>query len=191
MPAIRRAISSKLSLLIAPLLLLTACSSEKTPGAVASPSGSAPRALPSQGSPTGVVGTPLVAASYSPEGFETCNPERIEMPDWVPADLPLPDGIYASVLRPESAGYQQAFFVIPGDTTLPEFTRLVVEDWPEAGYQLGRGDSEAGEIESEFSKPPATGAFKVQATTCSPAYSVMLLIYAPNGPVIPSPTPSS
>jgi hypothetical protein len=133
----------------------------------------------------------LPSPSYSPFGFEVCEPVEVPMPEWVPEDLPLPEGIYATVTEEATAGYERAFFVIPGDITIPELTRMIVNKWPKAGYQLGRGDSEAGEVEAEFSKPPATGAFKVQATACNnPAYSVMYLIYAPNGPAPPSPTSS-
>ncbi|MDX6587625.1 MAG: hypothetical protein QOI31_2098, partial [Solirubrobacterales bacterium] len=179
MSATRKSLSqAMLRCIVASLVLLTACSTTTDDPGTAAPSSSSPAAFPSNNSPTGVVGTPFVAPSYSPYGFETCEPERIDMPEWVPSDLPLPEGTYATALRPATAGYEQGFFVIPGDTTLPDFTRLVVEEWPKSGYELGRGDSEAGEIESEFSKPPATGAFKVQATSCNPAYSVMLLIFA-------------
>jgi hypothetical protein len=179
--------------LVAFLLLVTglACSSDPdTPGATSSPTGLGSPSGAVLASPTvsgGVIGTPVAGPSYSPFGFETCEPEQLEMPDWIPDDLPLPEGTYATAFQPTISGYERGFFVIPGPTTIQDFTKLVVEEWPKVGYELGRGDSEAGEVESEFTKPPAVGAFKVQATTCG--YSAMLLIYAPNGPQL-SPTPS-
>ena len=170
-------------------VLLSACDKSAGPAASGSTSGS-PSVFPSA-SGSGVVASPFAAPSYSPYGFEQCTPDHIPLPDWIPPDLPLPDGIFATATEEETSGYERVFIVIPRTTTIPQFTRMVVNDWPKAGYQIGRGDSEPGEVEAEFSKPPATGAFKVQATACDPAYSVMYLIYAPNGPASPSPTKSS
>jgi hypothetical protein len=183
------------SLLVVALLLTGCASTGDAPGAAGKPTktgAAAPSALPSPTSSTGVV-SPLPAPSYSPFGFEVCKPDRIEMPSWIPADLPLPEGIYATVSEAPTSGYERVFLVIPGNVSFTKLARMIVREWPKAGYQLGRGDSEASEIEAEFSKPPATGAFKVQATAChNPGFSVMYLIYAPDGPapLTPSPTPS-
>lgn len=172
-------------------LFLAACSGGTGP--TAEPTGTA---TPSQGvtpfpSPTASGGVVTPLPSYSPYGFEQCKPEQLDLPAWIPPDLPLPEGIYATATEEATSGYERVFLIIPGDVTIPELTRMIVDKWPKAGYQLGRGDSEAGEVEAEFSKPPATGAFKVQATACmNPPYSVMYLIYASNGPEPLTPTPS-
>jgi hypothetical protein len=118
-------------------------------------------------------------------GFEypECAPDRIEMPGWVPTDLPLPEGTYATAVDDLGPGYNAGFFVIPEGNTIQSFIQLVGNDWQEAGYRLGQGDSEAEEVEALFSKPPATGSFKVQTTPCTdPAYLVMYLIYSPSDP---------
>jgi hypothetical protein len=79
---------------------------------------------------------------------------------------------------PSSFGYNRAIFVVP--MQLIELARFVLSEWPKAGWVLGRGDAEANEIEDQFSKAPATGAFKAQGQFCVPGFSLMLLIYTPD-----------
>jgi hypothetical protein len=54
---------------------------------------------------------------------------------------------------------------------------------------LGRGDSEPGEVEDQFGKAPAVGAFKAQAVYCDPGFSIMYLIYAKQRPDVGQPAP--
>jgi hypothetical protein len=126
--------------------------------------------------------TPLVAGGVNsppPSGAPPCEfPEHIAEPDWMPADLPFPEGMYASQHLEDSYGYKRGIFVVP--TRLDSFTRFVLAEWPKQGWTLGRGDSEPGEVEDQFTKPPAVGAFKAQAVFCDPGYAVMILIYAPD-----------
>src|SRR5438034_5001391 len=110
-------------------------------------------------------------------------PRKLPYPSWVPKDLPLPDGIYQSQRLPEEAGYHRGLFVIPVSTV--QFARFVLSKWPKAGWQLGRGDAEPGEVEDQFLKSPAFGAFKAQDMACSPAHSIMLLIYVPDRSKLP------
>jgi hypothetical protein len=118
-------------------------------------------------------------------------PKEVPFPDWVPDDLPLPDGIYAYENLKKTGGYERAFFALPRTSTV-ELTKLVLREWPKSGYTLGRGDAEPGEVEDDFHKPPAVGAFKANDVYCRPGYSVMYLIWAPDGPtgqfILPSPT---
>ena len=118
-------------------------------------------------------------------------PKKVPFPEWVPDDLPLPEGTYAYENLKPVGGYLRAFFVLRNTDTV-EFTKLVLREWPKAGYTLGRGDAEPGEVEDDFHKPPAVGAFKANDVYCTPGYAVMYLIWAPDGPqgelVMPSPT---
>ena len=95
--------------------------------------------------------------------------------------------MYATQVYPDSFGYSRAIFFVPG--SLVDLARFVLTEWPKAGWVLGRGDSEQSEIEDEFGKPPAVGAFKAQSQFCSPGYNLLLLIYAPDrskiGPGLP------
>jgi hypothetical protein len=111
-------------------------------------------------------------------------PKRIAFPSWVPKSLPLPSGIYASQKLPLEAGYYRGLFVIPVTTT--QFARYVLDKWPKAGWQLGRGDAEPGEVEDQFLKSPAFGAFKAQDMACRKPHSIMLLIYVPDRGKLPS-----
>lgn len=129
-----------------------------------------------------------------PTNLPKCNfPQKVATPSWMPSAsaLPFPTGTYASQILADTIGYHRAIFVVPG--TLQDLARMVVDQWPKHGWQLGRGDSEAGEIEEQFSKQPAVGALKADVAYCSPGYSLMLLIYVPDRSQIqqPSPIPTS
>jgi len=169
--------------------------------------GCTPATGPGSTSPTPLFSagvTPLVGFSPPPANpnLPPCEyPAEVEMPDWVPGDLPMLEGTYAHEHLPDSYGYKRGIFVV--QATLDTFTRFVLAEWPAAGWTLGRGDSEPGEVEDQFTKPPAVGAFKAQSIPCNPGYSLMILIYAPDsstvganpntqsGSPIPTSSPSS
>jgi hypothetical protein len=138
---------------------------------------------------------------YTPEPLPECQyPKELKIPRWFPDDLPLPPGSYTQERLKALEGYRRVLLVIP--VTLDELTRHVLEVWPRSGWTLGAGDSEIGEIEETFSKPPAFGAFRAQAVNCDPGYSVMYLIFTRNrsapgpvtsprgSPLVPSPAPT-
>ena len=133
---------------------------------------------------------PGTIGSPSPLDLPPCDqPAEVKMPDWYPEDLPKPPGLYASQRLKPSFGYFRGLFVVPG--TLEDLQIFILESWPDAGWVLGRGDAEPGEIEDQFSKAPAVGAFKAQFAFCEPGYSNMYLIYAaerPDTEVVPTPT---
>jgi len=150
----------------------------------------------------GSISSPL-PTRVLPSDIPPCKfPAKIGNPSWFPADLPKPAGMYATQVYPDSFGYSRAIFFVPG--SLVDLAKFVLTEWPRAGWVLGRGDSEQSEIEDEFSKPPAVGAFKAQSQFCSPGYNLLLLIYAPDrskigpgvpnsqggSPLVPSPSPS-
>lgn len=155
---------------------LSACSSDPKPKAHDSPPATVTAA---SASPTFVGATPP----------ECKPPAKVSFPDWVPDDLPFPDGMYAYKHLSKISGYERALFVLPIGST--QFAKMVLKEWPKAGYVLGRGDSEPGEVEDNFSKSPATGAFKANDVFCTPGYTIMYLIYAKKGPNIPVPSPST
>lgn len=140
---------------------------------------------------------------YSPAPLPKCDyPEKLKLPAWLPKDLPFPRGTYAKEQLQPAQGYRRALLVIP--VTLEKLTRHVLNVWPREGWALGAGDSEPGEIEDLFSKPPAFGAFRAQEVICEPGYSLMYLIFTKNralpqpvinpsprgSPLVPSPTPT-
>jgi hypothetical protein len=93
-----------------------------------------------------------------------CDPPSVSWPKWVPHDLPLPKGTYAiRKFRPDR-GYKHARFRLP--IGVHRFARFVFHRWPKHGWYLGRGDSEAGEVEDEFSRSPAVGFFKARRLEC-------------------------
>jgi hypothetical protein len=122
-------------------------------------------------------------------GLPQCEPPpRIATPAWFPKDLPLPRNSYTTQALPVSFGYQRAVLVVPG--TAEQFGQFVLREWPRAGWVLGRGDAEPGEVEDQFLKPPAIGAFRVRTEFCTPGYSLMLLIYSKNRTAVPLPSPT-
>jgi hypothetical protein len=157
------------AVLAAASIALTACT-PATPGSPSTPTPQFSFGL-----------TPLVGFTESPVAPDAppCDyPEQIEEPDWLPDDLTFPEGTYASQRLEDSYGYKRGIFVMR--TSLSAFTQHVLTEWPELGWTLGRGDSEPGEVEDQFTKPPAVGAFKAQSVYCDPGYAVMILIYAPD-----------
>jgi len=140
-----------------------------------------------------IQGGGLVRPTALPSGkLPACRyPEKIATPDWLPNDLPFPTGTYTIQDIGVESGFHKALMVVPTDLT--SFTRFVLQQWPKAGYVLGRGDSELFEVEDIFQKAPAVGAFKAVQQACDPGFAKMLLIYAeqsPGLPVLPSPTGS-
>jgi hypothetical protein len=77
----------------------------------------------------------------------------------LPTDPPLPPGSYGVASGPGTVT-----FVVSG--TPRDFARFVVTNWPKAGWQLGRGDSEANEAEDSFSKGKTIGSFKARSGWC-------------------------
>jgi hypothetical protein len=119
-------------------------------------------------------------------------PEKIPTPDWLPEDLPFPPGTYTYQEISNEGGFHRSLMVLPTDLTT--WTKFVLTEWPKAGYVLGRGDAEPGEVEDQFLKAPTIGAFKAVAEYCSPGFSRMLLVFAeqsPGLPVLPSPSGSA
>jgi hypothetical protein len=140
--------------------------------------------------------TPGLTGGLSPfpepsELLPKCKPPKEKpYPEWVPEDLPLPRGIYSYQHLPKLAGYKRALFAAP--VTTHDITKLILDKWPKAGYPIGRGDAEPGEVEALFTKAPAVGALKANDVYCDPGYTIMYLIYAPKGSedlsVLPTPT---
>ena len=138
---------------------------------------------------------------YTPAPLPKCRyPKKIRLPRWLPDDLPFPRGTYTQERLQPLEGYRRVLLVIP--VSLEELTKHVLEVWPRNGWVLGQGDAEIGEIEDQFSKPPAFGAFRAQEVICDPGYSLMYLIFtrsraapgpvtSPRGsPLVPSPAPT-
>jgi len=140
-----------------------------------------------------IQGGGLVRPTNVPSGnLPACQyPKKVPTPDWLPNDLPFPTGAYTMQDLGNEGGFHRALMVVPTDLT--SFTRFVLQQWPKAGYVLGRGDSELFEVEDIFQKAPAVGAFKAVQQPCDPGFAKMLLIYAeqsPGLPVLPSSTGS-
>ena len=142
-----------------------------------------------KGDPKRTTVAPASPAPSVSNGTPPCKkPKEVAFPDWVPDDLPLPEGTYAYKNLAPLGGYKRALFVL--DTGTRQFIKLVLKEWPKAGYALGRGDAEPGEVEDDFRKPPAVGAFKANDVYCDPGYTVMYLIWAEHGPKAINPIPS-
>lgn len=174
-------------------MALGACSSNNTP-AKAKPS------APLNVTPGASATLGLGNASVLPAGISTAppcdQPKAIDQLKWVPKDLPLPEGTYPYKNYGLEGGYQRGLFVVPG--SLMDFASFVLDEWPKAGWILGRGDSEANEVEASFSKPPALGAFKAAGQFCTPSYNILLLVFIVDREAVvnnlggsPTPSPST
>jgi hypothetical protein len=108
--------------------------------------------------------------------------------DWLPTDLPLPPGTYATQDTESPATSSDAaedsdapasahrgLLVVKG--TVQDFKLFVATNWPPAGYALGRGDAEAGEAEGGYRKGDFGGVYRVRDVYCDPTMSELLLTY--------------
>src|SRR4051794_30511699 len=127
----------------------------------------------------------IEAHSEATAGFaERCRqvpPPAAQNITWVPADLPLPDRTYATQdLGTSSDGVHHGVFA----TSVPiqEFVRFAVTQWPQKGWRMGRGDSEANEAEDEFTRGKEGGSFKVRSDYCDRGWSELNLFYKPGLP---------
>lgn len=101
-------------------------------------------------------------------------PARIATPKWLPADLPLPPGSYASRMLPRSGRVDRGIFVV--NASLDEFVRFVLAEWPKQGWILGRGDREAHEAEAPLSRPGGRlGFFRARSIYCEPNRAEVLI----------------
>lgn len=167
MPNLRSLLPALLPML---LLALAGCSSPS------------PSATPTVGP------TPTPVLTIDPQSLPPCDyPERIEMPRWVPEDLPFPPGTYAVEKLSAIQGYQRALLV--AQTTLPELQRFTLERLPQEGWVVGRGDTEPGEVDLQFSRPPAVGAFRAIDQFCRPGFVLVLVIYTPDADALIDPVP--
>src|SRR5438128_31776 len=107
---------------------------------------------PSASPSTGATAFPHGTVTPSPlSNLPKCKPQKhLATPDWVPKDLPLPDGTFFTKKIASQGGYDEGLFILPLSTS--EIATFVLKEWPKAGYQLGRGDAEPGEVEDQFAK---------------------------------------
>jgi len=77
----------------------------------------------------------------------------------LPTDPPLPAGTYAV------ASVNDTVTVVVNGTPT-DFVRFVLLTWPKAGWEIGRGDSEANEAEDGFSKGLMRGHFTARGGWC-------------------------
>ena len=178
----RNSWSARLVCALTASVALASCSGDGSNRADAKPGRTSAAPTVSAAVPTGV-----------DNGIPECKkPKEVDFPEWIPDDLPLPEGAYAYKNLAPLGGYKRALFVLEQGTR--QFIKLVLREWPKAGYVLGRGDAEPGEVEDDFRKPPAVGAFKANDVYCDPGYTVMYLIWAEDGPkgfdVAPTPSGS-
>lgn len=167
-------------------IVVTGCSSAQ-PSASNTPSSGPSAAAPTPGKGGG-------SGEKYLSNLPKCDlPPEVEFPEWVPNDLPLPKETYAYDRLTREYGYYRGLFVLPVLTS--QFGKYVLERWPAAGFQLGRGDQEPGEVEAQFVRPPAAGAFKARDVVCREPHSFLLLFWAPKGPkdttTQPQPLPGS
>ena len=109
------------------------------------------------------------------------------MPSWIPDDLPFPPGTYAAEKLSAVQGYKRVLLV--AQTTLAALQRFTLDRLPQEGWVVGRGDTEPGEVDLQFSKPPAVGAFRAIDQFCNPGFVLILVIYTPDAGALVAPVP--
>ena len=143
------------------------------------------------GEPTvGPTPTATGIAGLDPAQLPDCvYPEQVDLPRWFPEDLPLPPGTYAAENLSRVQGYRRTVIVI--QRNIDQLQEFVFERFPKEGWVVGRGDTEPGEVDIQFSKAPAVGAFRALDQFCKPGFSLVIVIYAPDRSTIEAPVPIS
>lgn len=154
------------------LPLLAACSSDSTPAV-------APATSSSAASSTAPARRTAACKPVPPQGAPL---------EWLPADLPLPDGSFpipdtdagASPAQPESDtdapdATHRGFIAVKG--TVDDFKTFVKTTWAASGWTLGKGDAEPGEAEGGYRKGDFGGAYRVRDVYCDPTMSELLITY--------------
>jgi len=136
--------------------------------------------------------TPTTTARLSTVAPYGCLPlpKTTSYPSWYPKDLPLPTGSYpARVSLPKVKGFPRGVFVVKG--TLREFIVHALGVWPKKGWQLGLGESEAGEAEDVFFRlgTQIRGAFVARSSYCDTRYTWLYIVMGSGQ--APRPTPTS
>lgn len=143
----------------------------------------ASKARPPQGLPTTTV------SSTTTSVFAACTkvPPAGPALAWLPHDLPLPPGTYATT-DISAGGLQRGMLVVPTD--LHGFVVFALQQWPKVGFRLGRGDAEAHEAEDSFSKGDRVGAFRARSVYCDQSKTELLLVVGTRQPLPTTPTTS-
>lgn len=106
--------------------------------------------------------------------------------DWLPSDLPLPDGSFPIVDPESSAAPTESDSDAPNAThrgfvavrgTVDDFKNFVKTTWTANGWTLGKGDAEPGEAEGGYRKGDFGGAYRVRDVYCDPTMSELLITY--------------
>ena len=120
---------------------------------------------------------PSAPVTTSPASAATCEPvpPAIATPAWMPPDLPMPTGSFATDDIPATSptAANRAMFAVPG--TLIDFVRFTLSTWPTYGWRLGRGDSEPGEVENAMTKGDLYGAFRASSVYCGGYIAVVIV----------------
>ena len=114
-------------------------------------------------------------AAGAEDDAQTCGThESIARPDWLPADLPLPDGTEVIEVAEATNGFEGVTLVLPGSTE--DFREFIAAEWDDAGYTLTDSEHEASEAEGEFINGDKEGWYKTVEDGCD-TQSVMFLRY--------------
>jgi hypothetical protein len=87
--------------------------------------------------------------------------KQLRRPAQLPRDFPLPPGLVLRFARYDEPGVLGLSGVAPGD--LDSVADFFEDELPKRGYNLGRGDEEAGEKEAPFTGRGFRGGWRVNA----------------------------
>lgn len=145
-----------------------------------------------KGSPTA---TPTVSRSGQaiPSNCPTPRAASFRWPPGIPANFPKPPGARVDSTRSGENGLQIVRLTTP--LALREGILFLLMELPKAGYNLGRGDAEAGEADAPFQSADVRGVVRLVATA-TPCQTVWLVAAVRVGgtgemPFAPFPRPSA
>lgn len=98
----------------------------------------------------------------------------IERPDELPDGFPVPPGTRLTAVRRPFPGQVIVDGFLP--PTLETARKFFTERLPDAGYRLGRGDAERGEVEALFTGHGVRGGWRVRELRDCPALTLTLVL---------------
>lgn len=141
--------------------------------------------------PFSITGVPLVTPTPAPDETLTpvhpaanavlaeCAPEiktPVQFPTRFAPNFPFPPGtaFFKATTLNNNPNYVQVVGYVP--LTFKDSVRYLLDQLPQAGYTLGRGDTESTEAESYFSGNGWTGGFRISDVFFCPQVSEWVVI---------------
>lgn len=96
--------------------------------------------------------------------------------DWLPEDLPLPEGTYTVLDLPTGEeDFRRAVLAVPME--YDDFLQFAADEWPSHDWETQQTEVEPGEADTVFIRGREVGSFQARRVYCEENWSEILLSY--------------